>query len=127
MANVSAYAEKKLLDIILGSASGAALSLGVPTSISASEVGPGSGLSRASISFSSASSPAGSAVNNLAVTFGPLSAGSSASVVGITLWDNPTSSGAGSMLWYGLLASPRVLGPGDSLVLTAGALTVTLA
>jgi hypothetical protein len=134
MAGISAYHEKQLLDFGLGGAGavaqpasgshGVGLSLGAPTSISASEIATGSGWTRQPIGFAAAASPAGSASNNTAATFGPgLTA---ATFSGLQIWDD-TRSGTGNMLWYGNLATPRTLGVGDSLVIASGALTITLA
>lgn len=130
MAGVSAYMEKALLDWSLGGATptrptawGLGLSLGSPTSISASEVAVGSGWTRQTIAFAAAASPAGSASNSLAATFG---AGLTAAVFsGFDLFDT-ASSVSGNMLFNGLLATARTLGVGDSLVFAAGAITVTL-
>jgi hypothetical protein len=57
------------------------------------------------------------------LSFGPFS--SSAVVSGIFLAES-LSSGAGTMMWFGTLATVRTPLAGDSLVLGAGALTVTL-
>lgn len=130
MAGVSAYMEKAILDWSLGGATptrptawGLGLSLGSPTSISASEVAVGSGWTRQTIAFAAAASPAGSASNSLAATFG---AGLTAAVFsGFDLFDT-ASSVSGNMLFNGLLATARTLGVGDSLVFAAGAITVTL-
>jgi hypothetical protein len=130
MAGVSAYGEKAMLDWILGGAAptrptawAVGLSLGAPSSVSGSEVATGSGWTRQPATFAAAASPAGSATNVNAMTFG---AGlTAATFTGLQLWDN-TAAAAGNMLWYGTLATVRTLGVGDSLVIAAGALTITL-
>lgn len=129
MAGIAAYAEKAMLDWVLGGATptrpgawSVNLSLGAPTSVSGSEIATGSGWSRQTAVFSAASSPAGSSVNSGAMTFGP--ALTAAVFSGLQVWD--TVATGGNMLWYGTLATPRTLGVGDSLVIAAGALTVTL-
>jgi hypothetical protein len=133
MAGVSAYAEKAMLDWVLGGATptrpdsilhSIGLSLGVPTSVSASELATGSGANRQPSNFGAAASPAGSASNATAMTFGPFSAG--ATVSGLQVWDTNSPTG-GNMLWYGTLATARTLGAGDSLVFAVGALVITLA
>jgi hypothetical protein len=131
MAGVSAYAEKAMLDWVLGGAVptrpaawGVGLSLGAPTSISGSEVATGSGWTRQTVTFAAAASPAGSATNVSAITFG--SGLTAATFTGLQVWDT-AAVGAGNMLWYGNLSTVRTLGVGDSLVIAAGALTITLA
>lgn len=132
MANVSAYAEKAMLDWVLGGATptrpaawAVGLSLGVPSSVSGSEITTGSGYARATVGFGAAASPGGSATNTVAMTFGPFSG--AASITGIQIWDTLLSLNSGNMLWYGTLTTPRTVGVGDSLVIASGALTVSLA
>jgi hypothetical protein len=58
------------------------------------------------------------------MTFGPgLTA---ATFSGLQLWDTSAAT-SGNMVFYGTLATPRTLGVGDSLVIAAGALVITLA
>lgn len=130
MANISAYAEKFLLDyVLLGSTAtrpvawGVGVSLGTPTSVSASEIATGSGATRQGATFGAAASPAGTSSNVNAMTFGPFSAG--ATVQGLIVLDTAIATG-GNLLWYGQLATPRTLGAGDSLVINAGALVISL-
>lgn len=130
MAGVSAYQEKALLDFSLkGSTAslpgawGVGLSFGVPSSISGSEIATGSGYTRQTVTFVAAASPAGTASNSSAMTFGPVTAG--ATMSGITLWDTVVAT-SGNLLWYGTLATARTLGSGDSLVIAAGALVISL-
>jgi len=130
MANISAFNAKLLLDWNLGGAAAtqpasrlAALSLGTPTSVSGSEVLATSGYSRQTALFGAAASPAGSASNTAAMTFGPFS--SSAAIQGLVIFDT-TAVTAGNMLWYGTLLTARTVLPGDTLVVAAGALIITL-
>lgn len=130
MANISAYAEKAMLDWVLGGATPTqpaqrwlALSLGTPTSVTGSEVQANSGYLRQTGSFGAAASPAGSVSNNVAATFGPFS--TSNAIQGIMIWDT-ASINSGNMLWYGTLQTARTVLPGDSLVVAVGALVVTL-
>jgi hypothetical protein len=131
MASVSAYLVKQTLDWMLGGATGtqpanrwAGLAAGTPTSVSGSELAAAQGyFSRLTALFGAAASPTGSASNTAAMTFGPFSSGGSA--LGIHLWDgSPIASS--NMLWYGTLQTARTYGIGDSLVLAAGALAITL-
>lgn len=132
MANISAYAEKAMLDWVLGGAAATqptthfiGLSTVIPGSTYGSEIGAGSGYTRQGMSFSAAASPAGSAVNSLAVTFGPFS--NACTLSGITVWDTQLGANSGDLLWYGTLATPRTMGAGDSFVLPSGSLLITLA
>lgn len=130
MANISAYLAKQTLDWHLGGASGtipanrwAGLAWGLPTSVGGSELNTSFGYSRLTALFGAAASPAGSASNTAAMTFGPFS--SIASILGLQLWDgSPVASS--NMLWYGTLLTARTVAPGDSLVVAAGALIITL-
>ncbi len=129
MAGKSAYLEKGLLDYSLNAVAftrptiwGVGLSVGAPTSISGSEVGTGSGWTRQTVTMNAAASPAGSSSNSNAMTFGP--AVTAATMSGLQVWDTLAAT-AGNMLWYGVLATPRTLGVGDSLVIAAGALIIT--
>lgn len=131
MANIAAYASKAMLDWVLGGATptrpasqAIGLSLGNPTSLSGSEITTGSGYARQTGLFGAAQSPAGSATNASAATFGPFSG--AASISGVQIWDTMLSLNSGSMLWYGLLATARTVGVGDSLVMASGAMTVSL-
>ena len=131
MANIASYLQKQMLDWVLGGAAAtqpssrlAALSLGTPTSISASEVLPNSGYLRQTALFGAANSPAGSASNTAAMTFGPFS--SSNAIQGLVVYDT-TAFTAGNMLWYGTLLTARTVLPGDTLVVAAGSLIITLA
>jgi hypothetical protein len=133
MANIGLAAYKSMLDWSLKTSSIATpanmfvgLSLGAPTTISFSEVGTGSGYTRQSMAFAAALTPAGSASasNSTAVTFGTFS--SSAVLSGMFLADS-VSNAAGSMYWYGTLATLRTPLPGDTVVLNAGQLAITLA
>jgi hypothetical protein len=135
MANISQYATGQLLQWHLragtaptqpaGCAIG--LSLGAPTSISGSEIPNTSGYSTRQTGLwgSPASSPAGSAFlsNTQACSWSNMSA---CTISGLQIWDTMASSNIGSMLWYGLLAAPRILSNSDALVIASGALTASL-
>jgi len=130
MANIGMYLAKGMLDWVLQGATPArpnalwaGLAAGTPTSVSGSEIGTLTGYSRLTALFGAAASPAGSASNTAAMTFGPFS--STGSILGMQLWDgSPVASS--DMLWYGTLQTARTILVGDSLVLTAGALIITL-
>jgi hypothetical protein len=132
MAALSTATQKLVLDWLLNAAGtptrppgrAVGLSFGVPSSVSGSEIATGSGYTRQSVLFDAAVSPAGSASNSAALTFGPFSAG--ATISGVHIWDS-ISATVGNVLLYGVLATPRTLGTGDSIVFNAGALITTLA
>lgn len=130
MANIGAYGAKQMLDWVLGGAAAtqpasrlAALSLGTPSSISGSEVNTNSGYARQTTLFGAAASPAGSASNTAAMTFGPFS--SSNAIQGLLIYDT-ISINSGNIWWYGTLLTARTVLPGDTLVVAAGALIITL-
>lgn len=130
MANIGAYGAKQMLDWVLGGAAAtqpasrlAALSLGTPTSVSGSEVGSNSGYIRQTALFSAAASPAGSASNTAAMTFGPFS--TSNAIQGLLIYDT-ISINSGNIWWYGTLLTARTVLPGDTLVVNAGNLLITL-
>jgi hypothetical protein len=141
MSNIGSYAEGILLNWVLGAftstgtaqtTAGAAptrptywaVGLGgaSPTTSSSYEVGPGSGYARQTPNMASVTA-GGTASNLNPMTFGPFS--STCSLSGIQIWDT-TAVTAGNMLWYGALATPRTLGVGDSIVIAAGQLTISL-
>jgi hypothetical protein len=130
VANIGAHGAKQMLDWVLGGAAAtqpasrlAALSLGTPSSISGSEVNTNSGYARQTALFGAANSPAGSASNTAAMTFGPFS--SSNAIQGLAIYDTISIS-SGNIWWYGTLLTARTVLPGDTLVVAAGALIVTL-
>lgn len=132
MAAISAYLGKQTLDWITGGAAAtqpaarwAGLAVGTPGSNNnaASEMGTLTGYSRLTALFAAANSPAGSCSISAAMTFGPFS--SNGSALGMQLWDgSPVASS--SMLLYGTLQTARTFQPGDSLILNAGALSITI-
>jgi len=133
MANISQAMQKSLLDWSLNGATPtrpgavfAGLALGVPSSISSSEIATASGYVRQTMPFGAAGTPtsSGTATNASAATFGPFS--SAQSITGIFLADT-VSSNAGTGLYYGTLTTARTVGIGDLLVVASAALTVTLA
>ncbi len=132
MGAVAAYAEKAVLDwLLLGATptrpgtNAVGLSLGAPSSTSGSEITTASGYARQTCGFNAAASPGGSVTNTNAMTFGPFSG--ACSISGLQVWDTILTLNSGNMLWYGLLATARTLGVGDSLVIASGALTISLA
>jgi hypothetical protein len=128
LANASAYAEKAMLDWLLGGATptrpaahGLGLSLGTPTSISGSEMSV-SAYVRKTVAFGAAASPAGSASNTAAVLF---TVSSACTIKGWQLWDTVLSHNSGNMLAQGLLSVSSVMVAGDILSFSAGAIVLT--
>jgi len=130
MTGISTGAAVALLDWNLGGATptrpstrAVGLSIGTPSSISASEMATGEGVTRQVVVYNSAIAAGMSAANSGAFTFGPFS--SARTVAGLQVWDHGTT-GNGTMWWFGTLATARTLGVGDSLVFNAGSLVHTL-
>jgi len=132
MANIATGMQTSLLNWALNNAAvtrptawGIGLSLGSPTSTSASEIPVGSSnVTRQTGSFAPATAVASSATctNSNNVTFSNLSAGSFS---GLDIFDTAATAGGG-LLFYGLLTTPRTTLAGDALVIASGALTVSL-
>lgn len=143
MSAASSYLESKLLDHSLGTAdftkpttvyvalfnndSGNAsvnLEEGIVTDEVPASVGPSSsGYGRQVISFDPASSPGGSAGNAITVTF-PTATENWNTVTHLAIMDNSTG---GNVLYYGQLDSSKLIEVGDTFVIQAGNLTITLA
>lgn len=129
MAGISLFSAKVMLDYDLTGSTATrptswsvGLSLGAPTSVSASELATGSGANRQIVTFGAALTT-GTASNANAMTFGPFSA--AATVQGLQVWDTSGVT-SGNFHWFGNLATARTLGAGDSLVFNAGSLIITL-
>jgi len=134
MAALGTLATQNLLNWMLGGATVAAntitgtayveVSAGSPTSVSASPIPTATIASRQQASFGSVAA-GGSASNSLAMTF---SAIAGCTVSGLTIQNASGTQGAAATMWaYGLLATARTLGAGDSLVFAVGSCVVTLA
>ena len=130
MSNVAQYQQVGLLNYInLGSTTNRpagwaiALTTGSPTSLAGNDGEPGtaSGYSRQTCTWAAAAGTPASATNLAAMTFGPFS--SLATLTGIINFDSLATATLGNKLWFGTLATPRVVLTGDSLVIAAGALT----
>lgn len=130
MANISAYLGKALLDwSLLGATptrptlSYVNIGLAAPSSTNGSEIATGSGMTRQTVAFSAAGSPANTAGNSVAMTLGPISA--AATIIGIDVWDTAAAT-IGNLLWYGTLTTSRTMNGGDSLVFAVGALEISV-
>jgi hypothetical protein len=102
---------------------GIGLSLGVPSSISGSEIGTASGYTRQSAFFNQGTG--GSVILTQGVTFGPFS--TQATITGIDVFDTvTTAANGGNLLWYGTLATAQTVVVGASLVINSAGLTISL-
>lgn len=135
MANVGAYLQKQYLDWVFGGAAATqpttryvALTYGTPFSTGFPAVGTeyssNQGYARQTLLMSAAASPAGSCSNTAAMTFGPFS--SSSAIQGCLVMDTQSIQ-SGNVLWFGTLLTARTVLPGDTLVISAGQLLVTIA
>ena len=132
MANVGVYAQKAMLDWVLGGATPTrpggrwlGLSLGTPSSTSASEASFGS-YSRQTLAFSAATSPGGSALNSVSAVFRYSSTAGSSVVVGWQIWDTNLSSGSGNMLWYGTFTAISKITSASPLTVPVGSLIISM-
>lgn len=128
MANISDYAEDKLLDHVLGVSAytmpgtvWGALYKDDPTDADAGAEGSAGGYLRPEITFGAASG--GAADNDDPLCWGTASAD----------WGTLTHVGirdaahAGNLLWHGALESQKIVANGDSFTIPAGSLQVSLA
>ena len=131
MAALGAFSGKLVLDFLCGGAAATAptarwlgLAVGTPGSNdnAGSEMGTLTGYSRLSALFGAAASAAGSASITAGLTFGPFS--SVGSALGCHVW-NGSPVGSSNILLQGTLQTARTFAIGDSLVFSAGALTIT--
>lgn len=131
MAALGAFSGKLVLDFLCGGAAAAAptnrwagLCVGTPGSNdnAASEMNTLTGYSRLTALFGAAASAAGSASNTAGMTFGPFS--SNGSALGCGIW-NGSPVNSSNILLQGTLQTARTFAPGDSLVFSPGALTIT--
>lgn len=137
MAGIGAYLADNFLNVSLKQAASIVspatlalgISLGAPTSVSMSEVLSASGYTPSTLTMSSVSTGGSIMVasNAAAITYGPFS--SAQSLSGVVVKDTLAFSGGnqGNLYYFGLLATVRTVAIGDSLVIAAGALTITLA
>jgi hypothetical protein len=128
--NLTDYAEKKLLDHVLGVASYTmpatvylALFTSDPTEtgVAGTEVS-GNGYARQSIAFTATTSGTGATSNSGTVTF-PAATASWGTITHIGLMDAST---VGNMLWYGPLTTSKAVNTGDQFQMAATKLSISL-
>ena len=131
MSAASDYLENEVLDHVLGKGtrdfpSPTNLRVGLFTSMPTDSGGgtevSGSGYGRQAVTFNAASS--GSATTSGDLTFGPASGGDFGTILGIGIFDATTS---GNLLIFTTLAASKTVSDGDTFVISAGNLTVSLA
>lgn len=131
MAGIGAYLAQLVLNATLKNtaslASPAALFLGVasgtPSSVSMSEVGTGSGYTPQTVTFSSVGANGTKATNANAVTFGTMS--SNFTPHGFFLKDSASGANLGHMLYFATVGA-TIVSRGDTIVVAAGSLTISL-
>lgn len=128
MTAFSNYAENLVLDWIFTTGSATrpttwyvGLHTADPTEAGSTGELSGNGYARQSVTFAAASS--GATSNSGTLTFGPNTSSNWGTVSHISVWDAST---AGNCLAYGALSSSVAISVGDSLVISAGNLDITL-
>ena len=130
MAALSDHAENLLLNWLMTSGSATrptawyvALYTSAPNDAGGGTELSGSGYSRQSVSFSTASGTGGTTSNSGAVTF-TASGGSWGTVTHMAIHD---ASSSGNLLWHGALSASKTIADGDSLEFAAGNIDLTIA
>ena len=133
MSAASNYLEVEVLDHVLGKGSRnfvspaslrVALFTTMPTDAGGGTEVSGNDYGRQEATFAAASSPGGTATTTGDLTFGPAIGGDFGTIQGIGIFDATTS---GNLLIFTTLASPKTVSDGDTFVISAGNLTVSLA
>jgi hypothetical protein len=126
--NLSDYAEKKLLDHLLGTTSYTmpsavylALYTAAPTDSSGGTEVTGGSYVRKVVTFNGVTSGSGSTTNNTTLDFTGMPA---CTVVAVAVLDALTS---GNILVYGTLSTNKTLDSGDILRVASGDLSITIA
>jgi hypothetical protein len=129
MANLSNYAELKVLDLLFKNTSFTApqayigyftdtiTDASTPTEVS------GNGYARVRIDTLMNSASSGSITNGSNITFPAANGGDHGTVVAIAIFD---ASSSGNMLAYGTLSASKNIQDGDQLQIAASNLTITL-
>jgi hypothetical protein len=125
--NLSDWLENALLDWAMGGTSPTrptarhvGLFTAAPTDAGGGTEVTGSGYARQTATFDAAAS--GATANSSALTF-TASGGAWGTITHIGIFSAATG---GNLLWWGPLAASKTVGDGDSLVLAAGAVTMSL-
>jgi len=129
MANLSNYAENKVLDhlfkntsytsptVYIGYFNNSITDDSVPTEVT------GNGYARVEISSKMGSAASGSISNTSAITFPAASGGDHGVITAIAIFD---ASSSGNMIAYGDLTTSKTISDGDQLNIAIGNLTISL-
>ena len=132
MANLSNYAENKVLDLLFKNTSftapqafiayfnNAITDASIPTEVT------GNGYARIRIDNKMGSASSGSITNTSNITFNAASGGDHGTIVAIAIFDSLDSSGTNNMLAYGTLTASKNIQDGDQLQIATSNLTITL-
>jgi hypothetical protein len=130
MAALSDYSEKLLLDWMMTTGSATrptvwyvALYTAAPSDSGGGTEVSGSGYSRKSVTFSSASSPGGTTSNSNTVTF-TAAGGNWGTITHCGIFDATSS---GNLLWHGALTASKTVNDGDTLQFAIGDMDLTIA
>lgn len=130
MANLSDWAEKAMLDWLMGGADPVrpagrfvALFTSAPNDAGGGTEVSGNGYARQAIASTPATSGAGLTENSAAITF-TAAGGGFGTVTHMGIFSAATS---GNLLWHGALTASKTIADGDSLTFAAGDIDMTLA
>jgi len=130
MSALSDYAEKAVLDWLMGGATPTrpsahyiALYTAAPSDSGGGTEVSGSGYSRQSTTFDEASTPGGTTSNSAAVNF-TASGGDWGTITHMGIFD---ASSGGNLLWHGSLTASKVIEDGDTLSFAIGNIDLTIA
>jgi len=130
MSALSDWAEKAVLDWLMGgatptrpSARYVALYTAAPSDSGGGTEVSGSGYSRQAATFDAASSPGGTTSNSAAVSF-TSSGGSWGTITHMGIFD---ASISGNLIWHGAMTASKTIGDGDTLEFAIGNIDLTIA
>jgi len=130
MAALSDYAEKLLLDFLMGGAAASApssrhvaLYTAAPSDSGGGTEVSGNGYARQAATWDAATSGAGVTANADAQSF-TASGGNWGSITHVGIFD---ASSGGNLLWHGELTTARTVNDGDTITFAIGSIDLTLA
>ena len=130
MSALSDYAEKAVLDWLMGGATPTrpsaryiALYTAAPSDSGGGTEVSGNGYSRQAATFDAASSPAGTTSNSAAVDF-TAAGGDWGTITHMGIFD---AASGGNLLWHGSLTASKTIQDGDTLSFAIGNIDLTIA
>lgn len=130
MSALSDYAEKAVLDWLMGGATPTrpsahyiALYTAAPSDSGGGTEVSGSGYTRQAATFDAASTPGGTTSNSAAVNF-TASGGDWGTITHMGIFD---ASSGGNLLWHGSLTASKLIQDGDTLSFAIGNIDLTIA